>query len=524
MKTVRYIFIQFCILFSTFSLHAQELTSFTVANNATLGLEFAGFQKGGLALADIDRNGYPDIFLTRWAEPGYSRIYTNNNGYFTDITDQSPIEQIEAQDSATRTTMWADYDNDGDKDLSMATIDAIHLLRNDDNVFTEVSEEMGFIAPKPGGFIIEWDCNICGWADYDLDGDLDCVVSQLSYDNLYLFRNDGDHFTNVATEAGLDNTPLAEEWRVVFTDFDLDGDPDLVGKSNFLRNDNGVFTNVTEELGFAEIGTCWYKRFFDYDNDGDLDFFKVTARLDSPDFDELWENREGVYYDITLETGLNGMQYPHRGVTFGDADNDGDQDIFLDSGNADNPDIFFANMEISPGVRSFVNVSEFIGITVIGDRKNCGFFDYNRDGFLDIYIPSAEFGHLIYKNDGGNGANWVGFILEGTISNKDAVGSLVTIYTGDKKQIRLTRCGDQHFNQYNPWVHFGIGFATSIDSVTIKWPLGYKQVLKNVDINQYHEITEPNYVSVEYKGDKNIPTSFQLAQNYPNPFNPVNTN
>ena len=67
-------------------------------------------------------------------------------------------------------------------------------------------------------------------------------------------------------------------------------------------------------------------------------------------------------------------------------------------------------------------------------------------------MPSSEFNHILYQNVGENGANWVGFILEGTISNRDGVGSIVTLYTGEKRQIRLTRCGDQHFNQYNPYM------------------------------------------------------------------------
>ena len=74
---------------------SQELTSFEVMNNASVGLTVAPFSKGGIALMDIDRNGYPDIFCLRWDEPGYSRIYINNNGFFQDITDQSPLASIE---------------------------------------------------------------------------------------------------------------------------------------------------------------------------------------------------------------------------------------------------------------------------------------------------------------------------------------------------------------------------------------------------------------------------------------------
>ncbi|MBN1551676.1 VCBS repeat-containing protein [bacterium] len=373
---------------------SQELTFYEVVDNASVGLTVAPFAKGGLALSDIDRNGYPDIFCLRWNSPGYSRIYVNEGGVFQDIADQSPLEQIENLEDGTRTTMWVDYDNDGDRDLSMATTEGIHLLRNDNNVFTEVSAEMGFVAPKPGGFIVEWDCNTCGWADYDLDGD--------------------------------------------------------------------------------------------------LDFFKASRSTEDQEYDELWENRDGTYFDVSNEVGFINQRFKHRGMTFGDFDNDGDQDIFMDGGSVPGFDNLFVNDEVSPGVRSFADVAEFTGITKTGDRKGCGFFDYNRDGFLDIYMPSAEFNHILYRNAADNGANWVGFILEGTVSNRDAVNSLVTLYTGEKNQIRLTRCGDNHFHQYNPWVHFGIGFDTEIDSVVIRWPLGLRQVLKDVAINQYHLARDSN--------------------------------
>jgi hypothetical protein len=523
MKYSIYLIIICMIFLSTSGIFSQDLTYFELMDNATVGLPIAPFGKGGLALADIDRNGYPDIFCLRWSDPGYSRIYINNNGFFQDITDQSPLEEIESTEDGTRTTLWVDFDNDGDKDLSMATSETIHLLRNDNNVFTEVSQEMGFLAPKPGTFIVEWDCNNCGWADYDLDGDLDCVISQLSYPNLYLFRNDGDHFTNVATEAGLDSVTAEEElWRSVFTDFDLDGDPDLIGRKRIMRNEDGYFTDVTEELGLVETGGNWYRRFFDYDNDGDLDYFKASRSVtEDTDFDELWENQDGTFVDVSNEVGFISQNLPHRGMTFGDFDNDGDQDIFMDGGTAEGYDNLFVNDEVAPGERAFADVAEFTGITQIGDRKGCGFFDYNRDGFLDIYMPSAEFDHLLYHNHGGNETNWVGFILEGTLSNRDGVGSLITLYTGDKKQIRLTRCGDNHFHQYNPWVHFGIGFDTVIDSAIIRWPLGYKQILTDVAINQYHDIKEPDYTSVDWEQNESIkPIVFQLKQNYPNPFNP----
>lgn len=513
------IIVLFCVLCSTAAI-AQDLSAFEVVDNASVGLDIAPFSKAGMAIADIDGNGWQDIFCLRWGGGSYSRIYINENGVFRDISDQSPLEQIEGQEAQTRTSIWVDYDNDGDKDLSIGTDQAIHLLRNDNNFFTDVSEEMGFVGQVPGGFIVEWFYSLAGWADYDNDGDLDCAVSQESNPNLYLFRNDGDHFTNAAIEAGLDNCPIAGETRVSWCDIDLDGDPDLMGRHTFLFNDNGVFHDVTDSLGIATQFWTTHREFFDYDNDGDLDFFKVPSSSVDDGFIELWENRDGFFFDVSNEVGFTSIKDRYRSLSPGDFDNDGDLDVFIQVNIQESSDILWVNDELEPGVRAFAEVSEFIGITQTGDLKGGGFFDYDNDGFLDLYIPSAEFNHVLYHNLGGNDANWVGFILEGTVSNRDAVGSLVTLYTTDKKQIRYTVCGNDFVRQDNPWVHFGIGFETSIDSVVIRWPLGYKQVISDIAINQYLNVKEPDLTSVESKSNLTAPEKFTLDQNYPNPFNP----
>jgi hypothetical protein len=504
---------------------AQDISAFEVIDNMSVGLTVAPFEKSGLCLVDIDNNGWVDVYTPRYKSPGYSRLYINNSGIFTDITHQTPLEQIEdqGQEFRTFTIVWADYDNDGDKDCSFGTDKELHLLRNDNNVFTDVSEEMGFVGQVPPGFIMKWYYNLGGWADYDLDGDLDCIVFQQNNRNLYLFRNDGDHFTNAASEANLDSTKLSLETfvdHVSWTDFDLDGDPDLFGKYAFYENRNGKFFDITDSLGFV-LGEVDNREFFDYDNDGDLDYFKTTPLPEGPSVNELWENRNGFFINITEEVGLGLMRDRYRGLAIGDFDNDGDQDIFVQLNIAESYDLLLLNDEVEPGVRVFADVAEFIGLSVTGYRKGGGFFDYDKDGFLDLYIPHSDENHILYRNAAVNGTNWIGLILEGTISNRGAIGSIVRLYYAGKQQLRYSKCGNGWVRQDNPWVHFGIGFETSIDSVVIQWPLGYKQVLINVAINQYHDIKEPDYTAVDSRRIVSmIPNEFRLNQNYPNPFNP----
>ncbi len=506
---------------------SQDISTFELMGNNEVGLTVAPFAKRGECLVDIDRNGWQDIYILKYNGPDYSRLYTNENGHFTDITAQTPLKQIEDVEGVrTFNVVWADYDNDGDKDCSFGTNKAIYLLRNDNNFLTDVSAQMGFVGKKPGGFITEWHYGVDAWADYDLDGDLDCVVYQMNYPNLYLFRNDGDHFTDVAAEAGLNGTKLSIDTfmnPIVFTDWDMDGDPDLCGRQDFYANENGVFREVTAEIGLSGVSWTNHKEFFDYDNDGDLDYFNVTGRSYEGE-NQLWENRDGLYVNVSQDVNLTLVRENFRGVAIGDFDNDGDQDIFVQRNVNEGIEILLLN-EVVDGARVFTDIAEFVGLTKTGDRIGGGFFDYNKDGFLDIYIPSAEHSHILYRNTAENGGNWVGFILEGTVSNRDALGSIIWLYyAGGKMQLRYTKASCDYLRQDMPWVHFGLGFETSVDSVVIRWPLGHKQVLKNVEINQYHEVKEPESSAVaSFNPESAKSDGFWLEQNYPNPFNPATT-
>jgi hypothetical protein len=143
------------------------------------------------------------------------------------------------------------------------------------------------------------------------------------------------------------------------------------------------------------------------------------------------------------------------------------------------------------------------------------------DGLLDILIPSADWGSIMYHNLGTETPrNWIGFDLWGTQSSRDPLGTLVSLYAGGKKQIRYTKAATTWKIQDNPFVHFGIDNATSIDSVVIRWPIGNVEVFTELAINQYHKIVELAGTAVKNVINSDIPKTFALNQNYPNPFNP----
>jgi len=162
-------------------LFAQDIVPFEIMDNETMGLTVTPYSKFGMAVGDINKDGYPDILCLRWNGSGqYSRLYLNQGGTFLDISDQTPLPQLEGESdqALSRTAIFVDYDNDGDQDLCFSNHKAIFLLRNDDNTFVDVSAEMGFVGQIPPGFINSWIFTIGGWADYDMDGDLDCIIAQ----------------------------------------------------------------------------------------------------------------------------------------------------------------------------------------------------------------------------------------------------------------------------------------------------------------------------------------------------------
>jgi enediyne biosynthesis protein E4 len=521
MKIFRIVLIFSILLFGIFftSLTSQEMSAFELKDNLSVGLTVSPSSKWGIAISDIDRNGYPDIYQARSASPGYSRIYVNNNGFFQDISDQSPLEQIEenTNENETKSAAWIDFDNDGDRDLYFGTNENIHLLRNDNNTFVDIAESIGLVGGVPG-FVIEYEYANGAWGDFDLDGDLDVLIAQHNNEKPYFFRNDNGVFVDIQAETGIVIDIGYNSYGVQWIDFDLDGDLDLCARKLIFRNDNGLFTEISESIGFtpSDIQNCTW---FDFDTDGDLDFFHSVSSASGPAACELWENQGGTFVDISADVFAIPLVDRFRGMSVGDFDNDGDEDIFLNI-NEDTYDVLLLNEEVEPGVRVLEDVAEFIGITQLGDRKGGSFFDYDRDGFLDLYLTSAEHSHILYHNITNN-SNWIGFILEGVESNRDAIGTLVKVVSSEKSQIRFTRVPTDYQNQDNPWVHFGLGQAESVDSVIIKWPLGLEEVFTDVAINQYHEIKEGQSTADVNNSGKNqkLPDGWQLTQNYPNPFN-----
>ena len=506
----------------------EDVPYFIKTESASIGLPKVLVDRWGCSAADIDRNGWPDLFNNKWRGRLDSEIYMNYNGQFTDIYGNSPeLRAAEWEGNATRTPVLVDFDNDGDRDLMIGFDYSHQMFRNDNNVFVNITTQLGLINKVPG-FVTVYGYEQSAWIDWDNDGDLDCLMAQTNNPNYLFYRNDGNKFVDIAAQVGLagvnemgsDGDRGYNTTRVQWIDWDQDGDPDLSAGWKLFRNEDGHLTDVSASVGFLPFHRIRFMDWFDYDLDGDFDFFLTGYE----DRDEVWRNDSGTFVNATQETMLDLFSDNGQAtLNVGDFDNDGDQDCFMSINDWEDIEAFLLNHEEN-GVRSFVSVAQYAGFAdLIGDRKGAAILDYDMDGLLDILSPSQDYGTLVYHNTGLTVPNhWIGFDLWGTKSNKDALGSLVMLYVGDKKLVRYTKAAQCWKMQDNPYVHFGIGQATKIDSLVIRWPRGDVEVFKDLAINKYHKIVELSSSPV-IAGDTQAPEQMALEQNYPNPFNPTTT-
>jgi hypothetical protein len=257
--------------------------------------------------------------------------------------------------------------------------------------------------------------------------------------------------------------------------------------------------------------------FADYDNDGDVDLMIGEAverwRLPAGDRTGVWANSgppNGQFGQVSNVTSKFGFDLYDGDIAWGDYDNDGLMDVLVTPGeNCFNATLYKQNPD-----NSFTIMTAEAGI----DAENslgAAWADYDNDGDLDLAI-AVETGLKLYRNDLAGSGNWVAFNLRSINSNAFAIGAKIQVVVGATTFTRWVTAGKGAGSQ-NPYVqHVGIGSATTIDSVMIRWPDGKKLTLNDVEINKIHNVVEPDPVSV--RSDPAAPLAMQLQQNFPNPF------
>ncbi len=481
---------------------------------------------GGVAVADYDGDGWPDIYVTRLDGPGI--LYRNmHNGTFADVTKAAGLDVL---DEASDGAVWADVDNDGRPDLYVTTF-ASHrywFFHNDGNGhFTEQAAARG-LALDDGTVHLGYSVNA---GDFNGDGYLDFEVSewrptevarnmQPSHTRLLmnLGRRDPGHFVDVTNRAGVAlETPTfaTVSFASAFADLDDDGRPDLVMANDFSTsrlfwNDgNGHFTNGTRDAGVGTDENGMGLTIGDYNGDGRPDVF-VSAIYDhhqcpvgqcahGTSGNRLYRNLGGRHFvDATSAAGVREGGWGW-GAAFVDVANEGRLDLVQASG-VDFPWEPTAAQYGTGGMFLWRNRGDGTfapssavasGLTTPGVSKGLAVLDYDRDGRMDVLVARDGGAPVLYRNVTPHSGHWLDVQLVGTRSNRDALGAVVDVRAGDRWQ-RIEYGSVSHFlGQSENQAHFGLGDAPFADEVRIRWPSGHVQHLGRLSVDRTVLITEP---------------------------------
>ena len=299
-------------------------------------------------------------------------------------------------------------------------------------------------------------------------------------------------------------------FSVLFSDLDDDGWPDLYVANDstpslFFRNRrDGTFVERGLQAGVAVSADGREQAGMgvdaaDYDGDGLLDIVKTNF---AQDYTSLYRNQgDGLFVDVSFRSGLAATLGPYLGwgVGFVDADNDGLLDLFMANGHI-YPDIartgtstyrqrnqMFRHL---PNGR-FRHVTDEVGgaLTIEKSYRGAAFGDYDNDGDIDVVISALDDRPTLLRND-TTGGHWFTMRLEGTTSNRSAIGAKVTIEAGGRRQVAEVRSGGSYISHNDSRVHFGLGDATGVDSVTVRWPTGKIQTERSLAGDRFYVARE----------------------------------
>ena len=486
MKYYKCIIFITCLILTTFiTANAQSFSNVAPANGIYTGFGYGSFG-GGVSFADFNGDGLDDLtFATASGSP--LRFYQNNgNGFdpiFPLVTNVEEVKQV----------LWADYDNDGDKDLFIAVHNGVNRLYNNDGnmVLTDVSA----FANIPGGTGPTYGAS---FGDYNKDGWLDLfianrggVVADIIYKNVLLLNNGDGTFTDVS-----DMSVVGDEDKQTFCgaflDYNNDLWPDLYviqdrynAPNNLYRNDNGTFTDISTTSGAGVAINAMNAGVGDYDNDGDLDIYVTNTNQGNV---LLRNDGNDAFSDVTNVANVGFFQYGWGGNFF-DYDNDMDLDLYVSSDRNDSaePNVLYENN----GDGTFFKPipTGFLGDTVKSTANAIG--DFNEDGLLDIAVSNyLGTNFMVWENETASSDNWIKIALEGVESNRDGIGVWIEVSADEKVQYRYTLCGEAYLGQNTNNHHIGLGLATIADAIKIRWPSGNVDLLHDVAVNQKIKIRE----------------------------------
>ncbi|WNJ19082.1 FG-GAP-like repeat-containing protein [Pontibacter sp. G13] len=466
----------------------------------------------GVAVADYDQDGDLDVFVVAkqdWdvADPTtQSRLFRNTgSGRFEDVTQEAGFVGLHNYDDSDpgwgygvkMGASWGDFDNDGFPDLFLSNYLHNQLFRNQgDGTFVEITQSAGLVATDSAYHTTSL------WWDYDQDGWLDLFVGTWGDDSPdKLYHNEGDGtFSLVTQQVGMDQP--SETWMAMPIDANEDGRWDLFVARDFgpdalyIQQMDGSFLNLAGAFGANSDGNEMGMAISDVNLDGELDVFISNIS----DNRMLIRQSSGQYEDQALQMGVLSSFWAW-GTRFGDFDLDGDEDLFVANG-YERDQIFFSRLKTNflfenqhaQGMNSFLDISQQARVAVFSNSMGMETFDYDWDGDLDVIVTSTDAGILFHENEVSNVGNpfaqsWVYVDLEGTVSNRDAIGSRVEVFAQGEQFTRFYT-GAGFLSQSQQPIHICLGSATAIDSMVIYWPNGTMESHQNLPIHKCLKIIE----------------------------------
>lgn len=501
----------------------------------------------GAAWSDYDNDGWLDLFVANEAgpltlsedeikaSPAHCALYHNNkDGTFTEVSAQAGVDLRACAMGAA----WGDYNNDGWIDLFVSTFgENLFYHNNGDGTFTNRTAPSGLGGKK--GF---W--TSAAWADFNRDGHLDLYVcgyvkyffmdpkkvsrqydlevpasinpSAFEPERNLLYRNNGNGtFSEIAQQAGVEGAS-GRSLSAAWCDFDEDNWPDLyiandVSDNVFYRNlGNGKFEDISHASWVADYRGAMGIGVGDWDNDEDMDMFIThwiaqenalySNQLKQLAAREKASNKAQTlglrFMDEADRFGLGqiALDYIGWGTSFFDYDHDGKLDIFVVNGSTfqvrEQPWLLIPmdnKLFWNRGAREgFFDVSLVSG--EVFQRKDVGrgaaFGDYDNDGDVDVFVVNNAAPALLLRNEGGNQKPWLKVHLQGTKSNRQAIGAKLRLVANGAVQIRQVGAQASYCSQNSLIEHFGLNASTKVDTLAITWPSGLKQVLLDLAVNQ----------------------------------------
>jgi len=489
---------------------------------------------GGVAIFDCDNDGKLDVAVINSStvqrykaggDPIVTLYRQQPNFKFTDVTESAGLV---ARGLGMGISV-ADYDNDGTLDLYVTRYDGNILFRNTGSCkFQDVTTKAGVAG---GGLSTG-----SAWGDYDRDGFVDLFVSRYARSDItkiktnykgmmveapwgmegetdFLFRNRGNGtFEEVAKKAGVQDTDGRLGLGVVWGDYDNDGWLDLYVANDTIPNylysnkrdgsfeDAGLMTGAAVSGEGKPLGSMGID-FYDFDNNGWLDIPVGTFAYEPG---TLFHNLgEKGFADIawTAKIGQPTFRLVSWGLGFADFDNSGLASLLIVNGHIypeiDNvpgeppyrePITLFRNK----GDKTFEDVANAAGLNdePPQSRRGVAFGDLDNDGDIDLVAFNEDGAPSFILNETKNSNHRVMFKLVGTTSNRAAIGTRVIIHTGDTRQMQEVKAGQSYLSCNDFRMHFGIGNATKLNSVEVRWPNGQAITLKDLAADRLYTITE----------------------------------